>query len=290
MKARFFKSFIKIFFWVGCVIFTIDRVKTCFDIYKEDASYSNTEYREFLSDDSPYPSISVCIKEPYLADQMRHFNVTNGQYANPEFKEIQDITRLYMIPYEKITLHPDARNFRLRSIIYLKNKTAIFYKFKPFADPTLRDKYFKCFSFDFTDVPEKINKVQVDLNINDWPKDSVEVASYIHLPGLFRESRRYEMVNDAKLGSIIVKKIIDLVEIYQLRNTEKTPCDEHQKEFDGLLVKDILEKVGCKPYYMQEKEYTMIKNCSSSKEITKLNRKLDIKNTFSTFKEFRFFC
>jgi hypothetical protein len=50
------------------------------------------------------------------------------------------------------------------------------------------------------------------------------------------------------------------------------------------LVEDILTSTGCKPLFMLDKEFTKYQNYTHVEQITELNRKLDFKNTFSTFK------
>ena len=193
---------------------------------------------------------------------------------------------LYNLPYDKITLDPTQKGLDLKIIIYLKDKGVLYYKFKPQADPNLREKYFKCFTFDLSEVPGKINKVQVKMKIKGWHEESVEVATYLHLPGLFRGARRYAIINE-KIMNMYYKKIVDDVEISQLRSTARNPCDTSIHEYDLLLIQDILTKIGCKPYFMMETEFPGYPNCTKVEDITKLNSKLDIKNTFSTFKEYR---
>jgi hypothetical protein len=286
MGFKFLLTFFRIIFWVACVAFAINRVKTCFDIYEEDASYSNTEYRDFLSPHSPYPAITICVKEPYVADEMKKFNISNLQYANPEFMEFRNLTYLNSIPYDKITLNPKEKNFELKTIIYLKNKDVSYYKFNPVADPNLRGKYFKCFTCDITQVPSKINRLQVKMKVKGWHTNSLEIANYLHLPGLFRGARRYEITTQS-IKNTNYKIIVDAVEVSKLRSTTKTPCDTNIREYDHLLIQDILASVGCKPYYLQEETFAEYPNCTTVEQITQLNGNLDIKNTFSVFKQFR---
>ena len=162
----------------------------------------------------------------------------------------------------------------------------MYYKFKPEPDPNLREKYFKCFTFDLTLVPGKINKVEIKMKVTGWHKKSLEVATYLHLPGLFRGARRYAIINEMIMNKKF-EKIVDDVEISKLRSTNKNPCDTNYLEYDLLLVEDILTSIGCKPYFMLDKEFTNYQNYTDVEQINELNRKLDIKNTFSTFKEFR---
>ena len=286
MSLTFLFTFFRIIFWLVCVIFTINRVKTCFDIYAKDDSYSNTEYRDFLSSHSPYPAITTCISELYIQQEMSKFNISNSEYENPQMKQFSNLTYLYSVPYDKITLDPAHKAMHLKIIVYLKNKTALFYKFKAVADPNLRDKYFKCFTFDLLSVPGKINKVQVKMRLIGWHKKSVEVATYLHLPGLFRGARRYAVINEHVMNADHLV-IVDDVEIAHLRSTGKNPCDPSIGEYDFLLVQDILTDVGCRPYYLMEEEYRHHQQCREVQQITQLNSKLDIKNTASTFQQFR---
>ena len=113
-----------------------------------------------------------------------------------------------------------------------------------------------------------------------------EVATYLHLPGLFRGARRYSIINEMVMNKEF-EKIVDDVEISKLRSTNKNPCDTNIREYDLLLVHDILTSIGSKPYFMLDTEFTKYQNCAAVEQITELNRKLDIKNTFTTFKEFR---
>ena len=118
---------------------------------------------------------------------MKKFNVTNSQYTSPKFKEFHNLTYLYSMPYGKITLDPTEKNFELKIIVYLKNKTAMYYKFKPEPDTNLREKYFKCFTFDITQVPGKINKVQIKMKVTGWQKKSMEVATCFTSQGFLEE-------------------------------------------------------------------------------------------------------
>ena len=49
------------------------------DNYNADDSWSNTEYLEFLGQDSPYPAVSLCLREPFIQAEMERHNITNHQ-------------------------------------------------------------------------------------------------------------------------------------------------------------------------------------------------------------------
>ena len=130
MAYKFLLTKFRFIFWDTCVVFAIDSIKTCFDIYQDDASYSNTEYREFLSPHSPYPAISICLKKPYIEAEMKQFNVSNSQYMNPQFTEFYNLTYLYSMPYGKVTLNPKEKNFEFKIIVYVNENFGM----KPYFD------------------------------------------------------------------------------------------------------------------------------------------------------------
>ena len=136
--------------------------------YLADGSYSNTDYQagrattnpllstdlyfdlqEFLSlDDAKYPTVTLCLEvvsavvsqyvlvltdftqEPYKQDDFLAFNITQYQYTNPNLYNYKNLSHLYTIPYDDISLSFNDENFKLETLISLRNKTHLFNKFK----------------------------------------------------------------------------------------------------------------------------------------------------------------
>ena len=104
------------------------------------------------------------------------------------------------------------------------------------------------------------------LEIGSWNKKSVWIASFIHLPGMFRSSRKYKVFQ----GSLYRGKVdldVEAVEIIKLRNTMKSPCDENTAEYDDNLVKAMVTDFGCKPHYLNMDNLENVPNCTLSKEL-----------------------
>ena len=99
---------------------------------------------------------------------------------------------------------------------------------------------------------------------------------YFYLQGLFRGAKRYGILNEMIMNKNYEKRVVD-VEISKLRSITNS------REYNLLLVDDI----GSKPCFMLDEEFTKYTNCTAMEQITGLNRNLDIKNSFITFKEFR---
>ena len=86
-------------------------------------------------EDAQYPAVTLCLEEPFT-EKLSAFNVTKNQYINPRLYNYQNISHLYTIPYEDISLSINDDNFKLETLISLRNKTHLFNKFK------FRGKYF----------------------------------------------------------------------------------------------------------------------------------------------------
>ena len=155
------------------------------------------DLQEFLSlDNAKYPTVTLClevvstllslywidfIQEPYKEDDFLTFNVTKNQYSNPKLYKYKNLSHLYTIPYDDVSLSFNDGNFKLETLISLRNKTHLFKKFKfrgkyfrisyfvslkcLSAEPSLRDKYHKCFSCDLTNIKTKIFKIRVKLEV-----------------------------------------------------------------------------------------------------------------------------
>ena len=129
----------------------------------------------------PLDWIEIFFKEPYKEETLPAFNITKSQYSNPKLNNYKNLSHLYSIPYGAISLSSADRNFKLETLISLRNKTHLFNKFKfrgnlkfpsriskmdfLAADSSIRDKYHKCFSCDLTDIETKIFKIRVKLEV-----------------------------------------------------------------------------------------------------------------------------
>ena len=94
-------------FWVICFSMTIHRLMDCWNRYLVDESFSNTEYVDFLSPCSPYPAVSICLKNPYLNEELENYKTTMGEYSSSRTISLRNLTRLNQIPYKNVTISED---------------------------------------------------------------------------------------------------------------------------------------------------------------------------------------
>ena len=60
-----------------------------------------------------------------------YYNISFGDYENPKIANFKNLTYLYTIPYDNITLSEgNRREFDLKTMILLRNKTTLHNKLK----------------------------------------------------------------------------------------------------------------------------------------------------------------
>ena len=73
----------------------------------------------------------MCLREAYKEDQLKYYNISLGDYENPFLAKFKNLTYLYTIPYDNITLSQgNRRDFNFNTLIILRNKKALHNKFK----------------------------------------------------------------------------------------------------------------------------------------------------------------
>ena len=111
-------------FWVTCFFFTFNRLMDCMDKYLLDKSFSNMDYVDFLSPGSPYPAVTICLKEPYLVEELEKYNTTVGEYSGSS--RLRNLTQLNQIPYENVTISEDNGEITYHQVILLLVHFSIF--------------------------------------------------------------------------------------------------------------------------------------------------------------------
>jgi len=55
-------------------------------------------------EDAQYPAVTLCLEVPFTEEKLSAFNVTKNQYINPGLYNYQNISYLYTIPYDDVSL------------------------------------------------------------------------------------------------------------------------------------------------------------------------------------------
>ena len=71
---------------------TIHRLKECLDKYLLDESFSNMGYVDFLSPGSLYPSLTICLIDAYLKEELGKYNTTVIEYSgSSKFRNLTEM-------------------------------------------------------------------------------------------------------------------------------------------------------------------------------------------------------
>ena len=90
--------------------------------------------------------------------------------------------------------------------------------------------------------------IPISVKIPGWYNPSLVIAGYLHLPGMFQSSRRYQLFVK-RLSSEGLTVTPSSIEIIRKRNTKQNPCDENTSEYDYHQIQGIFDRFGCIPYY-----------------------------------------
>ena len=147
---------VKLIFWLVCIILTFLNIKKCFDSFFLDESFSNTEYVDYLTYNSSYPAISICLVKPFLRDNLELFNTTYSEYVRPRTNEL---SFLYTIPYENVTLSEENGSIKLSSSVRIKDEKIKELRMK--SNPSMRSSNLKCFTTESENIREHIDMLQM---------------------------------------------------------------------------------------------------------------------------------
>jgi hypothetical protein len=221
---------------------------------------------------------------PPVLIRVKKYNITMRQYQFPKTFKYDNITHLYDIPYNDITLSTQNGTVMLKNKIFTKDNR-ILNQFVPQENQNLEDHMYKCFTVDMKEIQSKIDTMIVQLKINSWHEETIRVLGFLHTSGSFRSSRRYNIF-DENVSNSITRVWVDAVEISNLRSTSKNPCEEKSTDYDDGLVKELLRHSGCKPLFLGNEEYADVPRCQDLIQLSELNENLRVMNLDSR-KKFR---
>ena len=128
---------LKIGLWITCLGLCFWRVLDCTRSFLEDKSNSNVKYVKFLSSsEAEYPTISLCIINPYLEEEISKYGTNYSAYSTAIHGEVNLQAHLcYMIYHMKIS------HLMLTTEIYLFNQRCLIERLEMY--PKMREVFLK---------------------------------------------------------------------------------------------------------------------------------------------------
>ena len=310
--------YFKIYYGI-CVCITIILTTWCVYEYSLDPDVSNIALRKFHeTSEDIHPTITLCVKDPFnlgvlMWSENQSYSNTLRSYQTfitgigQQGRSIDDFPG---IDYdrasaslneflEEFSIHVRASSVQTHAYVYRTHADTLLINEKetPWMDEyspdydlmrrirtyiSVRNGYFKCFSFDIPMSKEVIiQKVEIKINAT-WASSGENILdlsrffvmlTYPNQMLLTSPGKHILLKNDFSQPSCY-KSIITLgaMEILRRRDKSKVRCNENWKNHDQMLINHIIENVGCNPKHW----YTPSKlgYCNSTNQYKKVEEKI----------------
>lgn len=293
-----FKVLINYVFKSLCLLSVIVLNTWCYYKYKLDKDVSSLNYKVFNQDESSiYPSMSLCVINPYIEHQLAKYgeDVNSSSYAEFLMGKYWS-NNMSKIVYDEVTI--DLNEFIKGLFIQLTNGTkhqssngenslsTSFYV-------NLKSPLTKCFTFDmpyFKDVQIVTFQLMVHKRIFPGHVRPPRVVRTIdrttrwtgfgiifHYPGQQLRSFSKEKYswpsregnNDTSYAMIYR---FSSMEVWKRRNKPSKPCIEKWVNDDKNVLEKVMKQVGCRPTFWSASNDLHI--CETKKELQKINEQL----------------
>lgn len=262
-----------------CLLVTIGLGISCLVKYFSDQDISRVDYKKFHHEvqDNIYPSISLCIINPFLEHELKKYgdddiNITSYSYF---LQGLHWDDRMLKIDFDNVTVSlTDNLDF---IYIQLHNDTYYIYDniggnhqppgWTPNFYVSFRSSVRKCFTFDIPYLkqqlvslfgmvirnsifPKGVRPVYFGFDGSN-PDDGGGFLVYFHYPGQRFTSYytiKYEW--DSKINNsnpYYMKFDVKDVEVIKHRNKPQQPCIDDWRNYDQVIMDDIMLKAGCRP-------------------------------------------
>ena len=283
-------------FFSLCVLGTIALGIECVRKYLADEDVSKSSHKRFHSSnpDTIYPSITLCIVNPFLEHQLKQYgkgiNVTS--YSN-FLRGIYWDDRMLKIDYDRVTISLTNNLILISQNLHNKGNFE-YHHMNKIQDPdgwmphfyvSYRNSDRKCFTINIPYIEQAlINLFEIYIRNEFYPKglrplyrvnngsnpdDWSGLLVYFHFPGQ-RQTSYYSSTsewNTQNGGSKPYVMTFDLkdVNVIKHRNKPREPCIEDWKNFDELFFDEIMVRAGCRPPHWSTKNNLLL--CSTEQKM-----------------------
>ena len=292
-------------FSILCFVATILLSIDCIVTYLKDDDISRNDYTKYHHDEqgeNVYPSISLCVINPFLDQQLKKYgddiNITSYSYF---LQGLHWDDRMLEIDYDNVTV--SLEKSLISTLLKLHERDADGKRIEMHYDPkTQHDKILfkpkfyvsfqsairKCFTFDIpvikkhlvyhylikvrnTIFPNGKRPSTMPKKFDGSDENSRGFAIYLHYPG--QRFTSYHTIKEnwkerhgkKKNNSYIMVLKMDEVEVIRYRHKKTRPCMKNWKIFDQTLLDDIMKAAACHPPHWNTTNYLPL--CSTKKQM-----------------------
>lgn len=284
--SKIINSF-SLIFSILCFLATIMLSIDCFITFLKDEDISRNDYIEYHHDghddvsENIYPSISLCVINPFLDQKLEKYgndtNITSYSYF---LQGLHWDDRMLEIDYDNVTVSMEKSLISTKLILHERGldgkRIAMFYDPKKQNDRisfklefyvSFRSSIRKCFTFDIPVIkkhllyhyimkvrnsffPEGKRSPTMQKKFDGSDASIRGFALYLHYPQqrftsyhTIREHWHERISNNSY--TMVIK--MNEVEVIRYRNKKSRSCMKNWKNFDNMLLNDIMKTAGCRP-------------------------------------------
>ena len=244
-------------FQLICILATLSLQLYCVSQYLQNEDVSVVKYTTFHSDkDAIYPSLSFCIKPPFLEEKLKEYGEGINMSSYKKFL-MGDVWNERMLGIDHGNVTVSLSDNLLVSYLRLENEHRVLWE--PNIYVSAWEIASKCFTLD---VPWKKDKlvwyIEIYLKNSIFPggkrsnkHDGGELSIHMHYPGQRITSSHllgYEWPTRANNpANYRMEFRINNIDVLTHRSKPQKPCLEDWKNHDQTIMDSIMDRAGCRP-------------------------------------------
>ena len=267
----------------------------CYYQYQLNNDVSIVDFKEFHgNDDFTYPSVTLCLRTEFLEEKLKdeqinmdknsYYDFLSGEFWQDSMMEVvyDNVTKsienyfLGASIWSFYTLHSGWREYRY---LHKEGKRKLSLNgashFIPKFYTSFRDAHEKCLSFDIpNDLPDKISSFGLFFNNSIFPYGTRpredQFGIKIHYPNqlLTAKCSKYSWKKHDFWEDYTMTFILQNIAVLTRRNKKESPCNTDWKNDDQILMKNVMNKVGCQPPHWDR--MTQLPKCSTKEQIKQI--------------------
>ena len=290
MKTKI-TSLFEVVCWIATLSFCI------FWIYKYSLNEDlcSIEFKTFHEDKiDTFPILSLCLLNPFSEERLRSHKIPVGHATYVKFlrgeefnstwldvdyhgviQNISDFVEQARIGFRngsRLYFHPDYNGYRYYQphTNYATNLGKA-YSIALFWGP----RFYNCYGLSIP--PDKnidyfIFRVKSSIFKSGFRPEKYSLMTLLHYPNQMLNSKNtlrfaWPQERNAK-DSYIMRFRVNKVEVLRRRHKERLPCIKNWEEYDSLVVRNHIDRIGCRPIYLNHStEDNAVSLCSTKEEM-----------------------
>ena len=287
MRILTFKQLDWIYYIICCIATVALLIYSLYRYVKNDDTTSIQTRTFFTSKGAIYPSLSICMFQPFLSDKfdiIGDTGVNMASYIDVLNGDNWD-DRILMIDYDNVTL--SFLDHLIKSV-YVTHTNNIF-DWKPDHYVNFRSSKRKCFNINAPVLDKNLLwKVKImiknDIFSNGMTSKHRLIRIYMHFPGQ-RFTSYYTGINfnftlrHNKSQCFDMKFKVKNIDVTTRRNKIWKPCIDEERDYDENFMENMMYKAGCcPPHWKSTLDLPTCSNAQQMKYFSIQPHNFDVKN------------